>query len=70
VADKKFVHVTCVIEAQVLKDMETELAFSVMCQQAGGTRDAFIKKLVTTVSEPDWDKEPIRFDYKDNTRGQ
>lgn len=66
-ADKKFIHVALVIEGQIVKDLRMELGLAVMCEQAGGVRDSFIKKLVAEVEKG---SNLIRYEYKDPTRGQ
>jgi hypothetical protein len=66
-SNKKFHHVTIQIEDTVLKDLIMELGLAVMTEQAGGVRDSFVRKLVVEVGKGE---TLVRFDYKDNTRGQ
>lgn len=66
-ADKKFHHVTLVVEEQVMKDLEMEAGLAKMVGNAHGLLHDFVAKLVTEVKAG---TDPIRYEYKNSSRGQ
>jgi len=67
VADKKFHHVTLVIEDQVMRALEMEAGLAKMVGNAHGLLNDFVCKLVTEVKRG---TDPVRYEYKDSSRGQ